>query len=194
MMETESVSGEKVWKRFLRNHWKMLVIFIVAAIVAVSGAILVFLWFAGNAQTNGLVPTTLALWSMGHVVSFILWMILWEFLLIGIPVIIVMAAMYFLWWKRLPSEEREDYRRGHLFFGNRSRRSDGGNAISFIVFIGLIIKVYIDGKWNTPFATWTFNYLIYSVLWIFIGIVVIVGIPILIGGTWWLRREMRKKP
>lgn len=193
MMETTSEIGEKTWKKFLRNHWKMLVIFIVAAIVAVIGAILVFLWFAGNAQTTGLVPATLGLWTMGHLVSFLLWLILWEFLLIGIPVIIALAAIYFLWWKKLPVEERKEYRRGHLF-GNRSRRSDGGNAISFIIFIGLIIKVYIDGKWNTPFAAWTFNYLIYSILWIIIGIAIIIGIPIALGGTWWIRRKMKKKP
>jgi hypothetical protein len=193
MMETTSEIGEKTWKKFFRNHWKMLVIFIVAAIVAVVGAILVFLWFAGNAQTTGLMPATLGLWTMGHLVSFLLWLIFWEFLLIGIPVIIALAAIYFLWWKKLPDEERKEYQRGHLF-GNRSRRSDGGNAISFIIFIGLIIKVYIDGKWNTPFAAWTFNYLIYSILWIIIGIAVIIGIPIALGGTWWIRREMKKKP
>jgi hypothetical protein len=193
MMETTSEIGEKTWKKFLRNHWKMLVIFIVAAIVAVIGAILVFLWFAGNVQTTGLVPATLGLWTMGHLVSFLLWLILWEFLLMGIPVIIALAAIYFLWWKKLPVEERKEYRRGHLF-GNRSRRSDGGNAISFIIFIGLIIKVYIDGKWNTPFAAWTFNYLIYSILWIIIGIAIIIGFPIALGGTWWIRRKMKKKP
>jgi hypothetical protein len=192
MMENASEIGEKTWKKFLRNHWKMLVIFIVAAIVAVVGAILVFLWFAGNAQTTGLMPRTLGLWTMGHLVSFLLWLILWEFFLIGIPVIIALAAIYFLWWKKLSGEERTEYRRGHLF-GNHSRRSDGGNAISFIIFIGLIIKVYIDGKWNTPFAAWTFNYLIYSILWIIIGIAIIIGIPIALGGTWWIRREIKKK-
>ena len=192
MVEIDSEPSEKIWKKFLRNYWKMLVIVIVAAIVAVVGAILVFLWFAGNAQTTGLVPATLGLWTMGHLVSFLLWLILWEFLLIGIPVIIALAAIYFLWWKKLPDEERKEYRRGHLF-GNRSRRSDGGNAISFIIFIGLIIKVYIDGKWNTPFAAWTFNYLIYSILWIIIGIAIIIGIPIALGGTWWIRREIKKK-
>jgi len=126
-------------------------------------------------------------------VTFLLYLIFWEVLFIGIPVIITVAAIYFLWWKKIPDEERKEYRRRHLF-GKRSRRSDGGDAISFIVFIGLIIKVYIDGKWNTPFATWSFNYLVYSILWIIIGIVIIFGIPIALGGTWWLRREMKKNP
>jgi len=193
MVETESEPDEKVWKKFLRKHWKMLILFVVAAIVAITGAILIFLWFVGDAQVTGLVPASVGLWAMGHLVTFLLHLIFWEVLFIGIPVIIIVLAIYFIWWKRLPDEERKKYRRRHLF-GKPSRRSDGGNAISFFVFIGLIIKVYFDGKWNTPFATWTFNYLVYSILWVIIGIVIIFGIPIALGGTWWIRREMKKKP
>jgi len=193
MAKTELESEEKIWKKFLRNHWKMLVLFVVAAILVITGAILVFLWFIGDAQATGLIPATLGLWAMGHLVTFLLHLIFWEILFIGIPVIITILAIYFLLWKKIPDDERKEYRRKHLF-GKPSRRSDGGNAISFIVFVGLIIKVYLDGKWNTAFADWTFDYLVSSILWIFIVIVIIVGIPMALGGTWWLRCEMKKKP
>ena len=63
MVETESENSEKIWKKFLRRHWKMLVFFVVAAALAIIGAIYVFLWFVGEAQVTGLVPTTLNLWS-----------------------------------------------------------------------------------------------------------------------------------
>jgi hypothetical protein len=193
MVEIELTSGEKVWKTFLRKHWKMLVMFIVVAAVLSIGAILVLLWLVGNAQATSLVPAMLGLWTMGYIVTFLLHLIFWEVLFVGIPVIVVIAAIVVLWWKRLPAEERVEYRRGHLF-GKRSRRADGSGALSFFVFLGLLIKVYVDGNWNVPFATWTFDYLVYSVLWVFIWIVIIVGIPLLLGGTWWLRREMKKKP
>jgi len=62
------------------------------------------------------------------------------------------------------------------------------------MFIGLLIKVYVDGNWNLPFATWTFNYFVYSLVWVFVWIVVIIGIPLLLGSIWWLQREMKKKP
>jgi hypothetical protein len=193
MAEIESEPGEKIWKKFLRKHWKMLVFFVVGAILVVIGAILVFLWFVGDAQLTGLVPETLGLWTMGYLVTFLLHVIFWEFLFIGIPVILAALTAWRLWWKKLPDEERQEYRRGHLF-GKRSRRSSGGGAISFLINIVFIIKVYFDGNWDFPFATWTFDYLVYSYLWALIWILIIFGIPIAIGATWWIRHQMKKKP
>jgi hypothetical protein len=193
MTEPENEQGRQIWKTFVRKHWKMLAAWIVAAIVAVISAILVFLWFVGDAQVTGLVPQTLNLWTMGYLITFLLYALLWEVVIIGIPVIVFIAAIYFFWWKKLPAEERDDYRRGHLF-GKRSRRRDGGGAISFLVNIGFIIKVYVDSNWNVPFATWTVDYLVSSYLWVIIWMAVIFGIPLVIGAVWWIHREMKKTP
>jgi hypothetical protein len=186
-------NGEKIWIKFLRRHWLMCVLFIVAAIVAFIGAIFVFLWFVGEAQFTGLVPETLNLWTMGHIVIFILYVIFWEIIYIGIPVLIAALAVWRLWWKKLPDEERLEYKDKHLFFGKRSRRTDSGGGITFLINIAFIIKVYLDGNWNKPFAQWTFDYLVYSYLWVIILILIVFGIPIAIGATWWVRHEMKKE-
>lgn len=191
MVEFESKKSEKIWKTFVRKHWNMLVLFIVATVVAVISAILVFLWFVADAQVTSLVPRTLNLWTMGHLVTFLLHALFWEIILIGIPVIVFVATIYFLWWKKLSAEERHEYRHGHLF-GKKSRSRESGGAITFLVNIGFIIKIYLDGNWNVPFATWTFDYLVYSYLIIIIWIVVIFGIPLTIGAILWLHREMKK--
>jgi drug/metabolite transporter superfamily protein YnfA len=183
---------EKVWKLFLRRHGKAFALFIGAAVIAIIGAILVFHWFVGDAQATGLVPMTLNLWTMGYIITFLLNLILWEVLYIGIPVIIIVVAIYFLWWKKLPDDERLEYRHGHLF-GKRSRKTDGGGAISFLINIFFIFKVYIDGNWNEPFADWTFDYLINSYLTAFLWVAIIFGIPITLGGIWWLRHELTKE-
>ncbi len=190
--ETESKNGDKIWKIFLRKHWKMLVLFVLGAILASIGAILIYLWFVENAQLTDLVPATLGLWTMGHSVTFLLHLIFWEFLLIGIPVIIAAAATYFLWWKQLPDKERKEYRDGNLF-GKHSRRTDASGGISFLVFIVFCVKVYLDGNWGVAIATWKFNYLVYSCLWALIWILIIFGIPMALGGLWWIRHEMKKK-
>jgi len=62
-----------------------------------------------------------------------------------------------------------------------------------LVNIGFIVKVYLDGNWDVPFATWEFDYLVYSYLWVLFWIVIIFGIPIAIGATWWLRHEITKE-
>ena len=191
--ETESENDEKIWKKFLSRHWKMLVIFVVAAVIAIIGAIYVFLWLIEEAQVTGLVPTTLNLWTIGHIVTFLIHLIFWEVIFIVIPVIITIVAIYYLWWKKLPDAEREEYRREHLF-GKRSRWTDGGGAISLLINIIFIVKVYLDGNWNVPIASWKFEYLVYSYLWALAWILIIFGIPITIGATLWLRYEMKKKP
>jgi hypothetical protein len=189
MAETGSGNGSEGWKKFLRKHWNMLALSVVAVILASVGAIYVFLWFVGDAQSTGMVPTTLGLWAMGHLVTFILNVIFWELLLIGVPVILAAVAGW-LWWRRLPVDEKKEYH----FFGKRSRTTSGGSGISLLFFVAFCIKVFIDGNWNVAFATWTLDYVVYSMLWILIWILVIFGIPIAIGVIWWMNREMKKKP
>lgn len=177
------------WKKFLRKHWNIVALFVVAGILAFVGAIYVYLWFVADAQSTGLVPTTLGLWTMGHLVTFILHAIFWELIFIGIPAIIG-AVVGWQWWKRLPDEERKEYH----FFGKRSRTTRGGGGISALFFVAFCIKVFIDGKWNVAIATWTLDYVVYSMLTILVWGLIIFGIPIAIGVIWWIRHEMEKNP
>jgi fatty acid desaturase len=118
-------NNEKIWKKFLCKHWKMFALFLIGALIAILGAILVFLWFVGDAQSTGIVPELLGSWSMGYLVTFLLHLIFWEIVYVAIPVLIALAAIYFLWWKRLPEEERKEYKEKHLF-GKSSKSKDGG--------------------------------------------------------------------
>ena len=79
MVETALDNDHETWKVFFRKHWKMLVLFAAAAISASIGAILVYLWLVGDAQSTGMVPTSLGLWTMGHLVTFVLHLIFWKF-------------------------------------------------------------------------------------------------------------------
>lgn len=186
MGDAGSENGSE-WKRFMTRHWKIFVIFMAACILAFIGAILVYLWFVGNAQSTGLVPSVIGQWTMGQLVSFILNLIFWEILFIGIPVIIAAIAGW-QWWKRLPSEERKEYR----FFGKRSRASRGGGGVSGLLFIAFAIKVYADGNWNVAMSTWTVDYVVYSFITILVWVAVILGIPAAIVLIWWISRGRRR--
>jgi len=143
----------------------------------------VFLWFVGSAQSSGLVPGTLGLWTMGNLVAFILCAVFWELLLVGIPVAMA-AVVAWSWWKRLPYEERSEYR-----FGRRSRPAGG---ISLLLFIAFCIKVYIDGKWNVPMTAFTLNYVVGSTIAILEWGLIVFGIPGAIALAWWIGHEMTK--
>ena len=176
---------DTIWKKFLSKHWQIFVFFIIVAVVAIISAIYIFLWFVADAQSTGLVPEILGLWSMGHLTSFLLNLLFWEFIFVLIPILVIFAIFYFMWWKKLPDAERKEYKEKNLF-GKSSKRSDAGGAIMFLINIGFVIKVYLDGNWDTPFANWTFNYLINSFVTVLIWFLIIVAVPMGIGGLWWL--------
>jgi hypothetical protein len=189
MVEEAGAQNSSDWKKFLRKHWNMVALFVVAGILAFIGAIYVYLWFVAEAQATGLVPTTLGLWTMANIVTFILHLIFWELLFIGIPAIIGAVAGW-QWWKRLPEEEKKEYH----FFGKRSRTTSGGSGVSFLFFIAFCIKVFIDGNWNVAIASWTLDYVVSSMITILVWTAIIFGIPATIIGLLWLSREMKKKP
>jgi len=190
VMESEIDNNEKIWLIFLKKHWKISILFIIGILLAVTGAILVFLWFVAEAQATNFIPATLDLWAMNHFITFVLHLLFWEAIYVGIPIIIAVLAIYFLWWKPLPDEERKEYKRRHLF-GSESSNSDKSGGISFLIFIAFAIKIYLDGNWNTPIASWSFNYLVYSCIWSLIWVAIIFGIPIGLGLIWWIHYKIK---
>lgn len=162
-------------------------IFAIGVILAIAGAVFVFLWFVGNAQSTGLVPRTLGLWSTANLVTFSLNVVFWELLLIGIPVL-VGVVIGWQWWRRLPDEEK----RGYRFFSRHSRRTGGSGVVSLLFFIAFAIKAYLDGNWNVPIATWTLDYVVGSMVLILEWALVIFGIPATTAAIWWIRHEMSK--
>ena len=180
------MQGSSDWRAFFRRHTAALAIFTAAVALACVWGVYIFLWFVSNAQSTGLVPSSLALWTMGNLVSFILYTILWELILVGIPVVVAAIGAW-VWWRRLPYDERLGYR-----MGGRSRSAGGSGGVSLLFFIAFCVKVYVDGNWNVAISAFTLNYVVYSMLTILEFVVVIFGIPVALGLAWWIRREMKK--
>jgi hypothetical protein len=186
MTENFEYNTDYYWKTFIRKHVAVFAGFIAAAVLAAIGAIYVFVWFTAEAQTTGLVPTTLGLWTMNNIVLFILHAIFWELVLIGLPVAIA-AIVGWLWWKRQPEHEKHPNRKN-----NHSR--DAGGAVSLFMFIAFAIKVYFDGNWYLPISSFTLDYVVGSIVTILIWIAVIFAIPAIIVLIWWLTSGRNKNP
>ncbi len=184
-METcEEPSGE-AWKKFVRRHWKMTALMVGGIAAAAVAALLVFLWVVADAQETSLVPSGLGEWTVGYVFAFALNLILWELILVASWAIPLVVIVYFLWYRKLPEEERKEYK-----VGPRRRKSAGEDGgISFFIGLVWLAIVWLDGKWNLAFQDWTFNDWVYS--WIVAGLVVllIVGIPGLIYLIWAVRKS-----
>ncbi len=177
--------GSDGWT-FVRKHPAALAIFVLAGALVVVGAIWVFLWFVSDAQSTGLVPATLGLWTMADLVSFILNVVFWELLLVGVPVAFG-SVVGWLWWRRLPYGERAGYH-----FGGGSRSAGSGGGVSFLLFIAFCIKVYLDGNWDAPVGNFTVNYVVGSMVLILEWALVVFGIPAAIAAVWWVRHRMKQ--
>ena len=166
----------------VRRHWRAFATFAAAGGLAVTGAVVVFLWFVGNAQSSGLLPRTLDLWTMGNLVSFIVDSAFWEVLLVGLPSGLAAAAAWG-WWRRLPEYERRE-----LSYG-RSSRSKGGGGATLLLFVAFCIKVYLDGKWGVAVSSFSVDYIVSSLVTILAWTAVLFGVPATVALVWWLRRE-----
>ena len=186
MDELENELESNSWKKFLKLHWNMLAVWIIAAIVAAIGAIQVFLWFVSEAQSTALVPASLAQWSMNNIVMFIIHLIFWELLIIGIPLAIAGIGAW-LWYKKIPEPERKQY----TFFDKDTNTEKGGSGVSFLLFVGFCLKVYIDGNWNDAIASWTLNYVVDSMVTIIFWTAIVFGIPALIVGLIYLSQKRK---
>jgi hypothetical protein len=182
---------KNTWKNFLQKHWKMALVIAAGIACAVVGAIAVFLWRTTGPEALVRYPPTLGLWTVGYLVSLLVDLILWGLLLIVLPIIAAAICIYFLWWKRIPAGERQEY------FGGprekrprrRARRGSAGGIFNIFVFITWLIIIGADGNWSKAFGLWTFSYLVISVLAAFLWDLLIIAIPVTIAFIWWVRRK-----
>lgn len=168
----------------MKRHARAVVVLAVAGALGIAWAVYVFWWFTGVAQSSGLVPSSLGSWTMGNLVAFILNAIFWELVLVGVPAAIG-AFVAWRWWKSLPGEERMGYR-----LKKRARRTGTSGGFGFFLFVLFAIKVWLDGSWNVPLASFTLTYVVGSMIEILGLLAVVLGIPAIIFLAWWIRREM----
>jgi hypothetical protein len=187
-MEEQQHTEDESWKKFVKNHLNMLMFWIFAAIVAAIGAVYVYQWFAADAQSTNMVPAILGQWSLSHMITFVLHLAFWELVIIGIPVAIV-AILGWLWWKQIPTEERNEYQ----FFSKGTKSERGGSGFSFLFFVAFCLKVYVDGNLDIPISTWTLEYVVDSIITLLFWGAIIIGIPAIIIGLIYLINQAKKE-
>ncbi len=186
-METNEEKSEDVMKKSLRRHWKMVLLTIGVIAVAVIVAVFVFFKVVADAQVLGLVPAALGQWTVGYFFTFILQVIFWELVFVVSWVIPIVIVMFILWYKKLPEEERKEFKMSPKR-GADPRRTEGGGFFSFLVGVVWLIIVWMTGRWNLAFQAWTLNDWIYT--WFAACLWVIL--PLVIAGMIYLFWSMRE--
>lgn len=201
--ESEKLLDERFWKRLVRKHWIITIICGAAVVGALIVGILVTLLYIPASEVGGYGAWTFDEFSMGTAILWVLLLILWEFLLVVLPVVAFFAILFaLLWCKILPEDEKEDIKKRlkkeemerEKWKRLKNRKYEGGGGgFSFFLFIGVCIYVAIDGNWLTPFGSLSYSYFIIGWLTVCVWFLIIFGIPLAVIAILWLFRKFDKE-
>lgn len=177
---SEELSDELYWKKTIKNHLTAFIIIIIAGVCIVTGAVLVLFWFIETSPIGLQGTATLDQWSLDWIVGFYILMILWELLFVGIPTGLFFGVGGYIFWSRLPDEEKQEHKARDKKESHRKRNAGGGGGGSFFMFIAYCIYIGIQGNYYAPFGSQPYSYWVYSWFLTIMWILIIFGIPICI--------------
>ena len=177
---SEELSDELYWKKTIKNHLTALIVVIIAGIGVITGFLLVLFWFIQTSPIGLQGTATFDQWNLDWIVGFMLLIIGWELLFVGIPTGLFFGVGGYIFWKRLPDEEKQEYKAREKKNKHRKRNAGGEGGFSFFVFIAYLIYMGIQGNYYTAFGSQPYSYWVYSMFFTIMWILIIFGIPICI--------------
>ncbi|MFW9943265.1 MAG: hypothetical protein ACFFFT_19675, partial [Candidatus Thorarchaeota archaeon] len=165
------------------------------AICAFIGLILVLLWVI---EANPFVdPRTgrIGNWTLNYLVGTIILLIIWDLLFVGVPAALFFGVGGYLWWRKLPEEDKKEIKERDKKEKSRKAQKYGGGGGGFgiFMFIAYCIYIAVDGNYNTPLVGRPYTYWLYSYMLTFMWIVIVFGIPVAIILTIVYFKVWRKK-
>ncbi|MFX1510596.1 MAG: hypothetical protein ACFFBR_09845 [Promethearchaeota archaeon] len=185
-MSIEEKAEEKFWMNLARRYWYFIVIFILIFVGATVGFILTLDWYVKTSAIGGFGTWTFNDFSLGEAVLWCLFLFLWTLLFVVLPALLVGGLFVAIaWFVVLPDEVKAEIKAQPKKVSG-TKRTGGSGGFSFLLFVGVCLKVFLDGNWFTKFAFLPIGYFIYTWLFILIWALIIFGIPAAIIGIGWL--------
>ncbi len=180
MANEEKVSEEQFWKGIAKEYRTIIIIAIVAVIVLFIGALLVGYWFIQTSPLGGQGTWTFDEWTLNYLVGFMILIMLWELLFIGVPAGVFFGVGGYIWWSNLPQEKKQEFKDREKKKSHRKKNYGGGGGFSFFTFIAFCILIALKGKYNAQFGSESYSFWIYSWFEAFMWIFIYFGIPVII--------------
>lgn len=180
MSNEEKVSEEQFWKGIVKEYRTIIIIAIVAVIVLFIGALLVGYWFIQTTPLGGQGTWTFDEWTLNYLVGFMILIMLWELLFIGVPAGVFFGVGGYIWWSNLPQEKKQEFKDREKKKSHRKKNYGGGGGFSFFIFIAFCILIALKGKYNAQFGSESYSFWIYSWFEAFMWIFIYFGIPVII--------------
>ena len=176
---SEESKEDTFWKGIIRKYW---VAFLILALVVVGFFIVFFiiiLAYVENSAIGGFGTWTLAEFSVGTGILWLLVLFGWELLLGVLPFGGLCLLILGIYWAVILSEEDKAEIKARDRKKKKYRKTEGG-GVTFLFTIAFLIVVFVEGQWLTPIGTLPYIYWIQAYLTGFIYVCLIFGIPILI--------------
>jgi len=114
-----------------------------------------------------------------------------------LPTLGVLAILFGLIWAATSPENRQKLKELNKREEEKKKKhpnkaSGGAGGCTGIVTIVFLIIMAANGKWDTPFGNMDFQYFVVTYLWAIIWVALVIGIPVLIGGLFYLRYKLKK--
>ncbi len=176
MENSKEISETEFWKVFIKKHEIAIIAVIIGGICLIIGALFVLFWFMEITPLGGQGTWTFNDWTLNYIVGFIILVILWELLFVGIPAGLFFGVGGYLWWRQLPEEEKQEFKARETT--HKKKDWCGGGGFSFFMFIAYCIYIAVDGNYNAPLGSQSYTYWIYSWFLTLMWIIIVLGIPV----------------
>jgi hypothetical protein len=174
MSQTENKCNDDFWPMFIKRHWKAFIIFVIGCIAALAGAIVVLFWFIETSTIGAMGTATIGEWTIAWLWSFLLYLIFWELVYIGIPAAITFGVGWYVFWKQLSDEDKAEFKERDK---KKHHSSSVSSGFGFLLFIAFSIYVYFIGEINTPLGNHSYSYWVYTFFTALGWLLLIAGIP-----------------
>lgn len=206
--EPDMRSNKVFWKDLTVRYWYFILLFGLIFIGAIAGFLLTLEWYLDFSGTG---TNLLGDFSMKSGIIWILMLFVWELLIVALPTLVVGGSIVaILWFIVFPDDLKEElksrtknvekkaerWEKRHEHGKKKHHRSSqSGGAFGFLVFIGFLIYIAVDGNWNTSFATAGMDVAYFVSRWItvFWIALLIFGIPGITFGLLWYWKKFGKE-
>lgn len=191
---SNEISNEVFWKNLATQYWYFVVIFGLIIIGAIVGCILTVNWYIDTQSIGGNGSWTFDRFSMKTALLWMIYLVIWILLLVGLPTLAVGGFIVAInWFALFPTDLKEDiklrWKKDEEKRKRLGKKTDSGGAFSFLMFIGVCIYVYVDGNWSTEFGSLNLRYFVNAYITVLIWGLIIFGIPAVIFGiTWFVKK------
>ncbi|MBN1216923.1 MAG: hypothetical protein JXA99_15965 [Candidatus Lokiarchaeota archaeon] len=193
-MDDETLSDISFFSFMVKKYWKIALLLVIGIVVAIIAAIFTLFYIFYHLDIGAYGTWSIGQFSVGDVILGFLWVILLELLIVGLPTLAYLGTIFGIWWYKLISpEDKEELKKREKQSNKKIKRYGGGaGAFGFFVFIFFLIILQIDGNIFTDFNTLPYVYWIETWLWAVLWTFVIIGVPCIILGLWYLKKKLYK--